>query len=92
MFVSIYPNLAEDIVEDLQKGQGPKPLFPTSFKLLPYEITGAKVMVHPTDSKAYLILDVVSSKTKHSKKPVAILISEFSEISRNVKKVRGTSP
>jgi hypothetical protein len=85
-------SLAEEIADDLQKGQGPKPLFPTKCRVLPYEITDVKVMVDPTDSKAFLILDVVSSKTKHSKRPLKIPISELSEISRNVKRVRGASP
>lgn len=89
MFVSIFEHLAEDLLADKdQKEQGPKPLFPQTYHVLPYEITDVKVMVEPETAKAYLILKVVSSKTKHSKKPLKIEISELSEISETIKKVK----
>ena len=89
MFVSIFEHLAEDLLADKdQKEQGSKPLFPTSYRVLPYEITDVKVMVEPETAKAYLVLNVVSSKTKHSKKPLKIQISELSDMSEAIKKVK----
>jgi len=90
MFIAIFEHLAEDIAKDLQNPEDQariKALLDKAYNILPYEAMDAKV--EKDGKEYYLIIGVISSTTKHSKKPLRIKINENSMLRGNTERVEG---